>query len=70
MFRSLTAIGNRRWVDNLQSLVDGYNDSKHSSTEFKPNKVNKRNEHLVHKILFPKIVKRQATQSIFLKLDI
>ena len=66
MFRSFTANGNRRWVDNLQSLVDGYNDSKHSSTEFKPNEVNKRNEHLVRKILFPKIVKKKShTKPVF-----
>ena len=44
MFRSFTAIGKRRWVDNLQILVDGYNESKHRSTDFKPNEVNKRNE--------------------------
>ena len=66
MFRSFTANGNRRWVDNLQSLVDGYNDSKHSSTGFKPNEVNKRNEHLVRRILFPKIKKKKIhTKPVF-----
>ena len=66
MFRSFTANGNRRWVDNLQSLVDGYNDSKHSSTEFKPNEVNKRNEHLVRRILYPKIDKKKIyTKPVF-----
>ena len=67
MFRSFTANGNRRWVDNLQSLVDGYNDSKHSSTEFKPNEVNKRNEHLVRRILYPKIDKKKIYTNQFLK---
>ena len=70
MFRSFTANGNRRWVDNLQSLVDAYNYSKHSSTEFKPNEVNKRNEHLVCKILFPKIIKKISHTKPVLKLEI
>ena len=49
-----------------ESLVHGYNDSKHSSTEFKQNEVNKRNEHLVPKILFPKIVKKIShTKPVF-----
>ena len=71
MFRSFTANRNRRWVDNLQSLVGCYNDLKHiSTTEFKPNEVNKRNEHLVHKILFPKFVKKISHTKPFLKLEI
>ena len=66
MFHSFTANGKRRWIDNLQSLVDGYNDKKHSSTEFKPNEVDKRNEHLVCRILFPKIVKKKIhTKPVF-----
>ena len=59
MYRSFTSQGNRRWVDILQDLVDGYNDSVHSSTSFKPNDVNKRNEHLVRRILYPKIIKEK-----------
>ena len=47
-------------------MVDGYNDSKRSWTEFKPNEVNKRNENLVCKIVFSKIVKNIShTRPVF-----
>ena len=49
MYRSFTARGTHRWIDILQNLVDGYNDSKHRSTGFKPNDVNTSNERVVMK---------------------
>ena len=66
MYRSFTARGNQRWIDILQDLVDGYNDSIHSSIGFKPNEVNKRNEHLVRKKLYPKVIKeKKYTKAAF-----
>lgn len=66
MYRSFTARGNKRWVDILQDLVDGYNDTIHSSIGFKPNDVTKRNEYLVRRMLFPKIIKKkQHTKAAF-----
>ena len=59
MYRSFTSVGNHRWIDILQDLVNGYNESMYSSIGFKPNDVNKRNEHLVRKILYPKILKEK-----------
>ena len=68
MYRSFTARGSHRWVDVLQSLIDGYNDSKHSSIGFKPDEVNKRNEHLVRRILYPKIKKKKVHTKAFFKV--
>ena len=66
MFRSFTSRGNHRWVDILKDLVDGYNNTKHSSTGFKPNEVNEENENEVKRNLYPKINrKKQHTKVVF-----
>ena len=66
MYRSFTARGTHRWIDVLQDLVNGYNDTRHHSTGFKPNDVNVTNESEVRKKLFPKIVKKNLhTKSYF-----
>ena len=57
MYRSFTARGSHKWIDVLQDLVNGYNNTKHSSTKFAPNDVNDNNEHIVRKNLYPKIKK-------------
>ena len=57
MYRSFTARGNHRWVDILEDLVDGYNDTKHSATKYAPNKVNDQNEDIVRKNLYPTVKK-------------
>ena len=57
MYRSFTARGTHRWIDVLEDLVNGYNDTRHRSTGFKPNDVNASNERVVRKKLFPKIKK-------------
>ena len=44
MYRYFTARGSHRWIDVLEDLVNGYNDSKHRSTSFPPNAINKSNE--------------------------
>ena len=40
----------------------------HSSIGFKPNDVNKRNEHLVRRLLYPKIVKEKRYSKAAFKL--
>ena len=57
MYRSFTARGTHRWIDILQNLIDGYNNTKHRSTRFATNHVNKSNENVVRKKLFPKVKK-------------
>lgn len=53
MFRSFTARGSHRWVDILDKLVHGYNNSFHRSIKMKPSEVTKDNESLVRKTLYP-----------------
>ena len=53
MFRSFTARGSHRWVDILDKLVQGYNNSFHRSIQMKPYEVTKKNESLVRKTLYP-----------------
>ena len=55
MYKRFTAQGGYRWVDSLQDLVTGYNNSKHRSIGMAPNEVNESNENEVRKKLFPKI---------------
>ena len=57
MFRSFTARGSHKWIDILDDLVNGYNNTKHSSTKFAPNDVNDNNEQIVRNNLFPKVIK-------------
>ena len=66
MFKYFTSRGTHRWVDILQDLIDGYNNTKHSSTLFAPNEVNQANEKKVRDNLFPKIKKlKQFTTPAF-----
>ena len=57
MYRSFTARGSHRWVDVLQDLVNGYNNTRHRATKFAPNDVNNENENTVRKNLYPKVDK-------------
>ena len=59
MFKYFTSKGTHRWIDVLQDLVDGYNESKHRSIQHAPNDVTAANEALVRKILFPKVKKKK-----------
>ena len=68
MSRSFTSRGNHRWVDILKDLVDGYNNTKHSSTGFKPNEVNEENEIEVKENLYPKINKEKQHTKVVFKL--
>ena len=53
MFRAFTARGSHKWIDIVQDLVSGYNKTKHRSIGFAPDDVNKSNEKVVRKKLFP-----------------
>ncbi len=66
MFRYFNSQGSHRWVDVLQDLINGYNNSKHRSTSFAPNDVSTTNESIVRKNLFPDIEKlKKHTKAIF-----
>jgi len=43
---------NKRFIDVLEDIIDGYNNTVHSRTKFKPSKVNKLNEKSVYRNLF------------------
>ena len=64
MYRSFSARGTYKWIDVVQDLVDGYNNSVHRSIGITPNEVNKGNEAKVRKKLFPK-VKRTKKKAKF-----
>ena len=57
MYRSFTARGSHKWVDVLDDLINGYNNTKHSSTKFAPNGVNEQNENEVRRNLYPNVEK-------------
>ena len=58
MYRAFTARGNHRWVEIFEDLVNGYNNTKHSSTKFAPNDISAQNENEVRNNLFPNVVKQ------------
>lgn len=68
MYRSFTARGTHNWIDILQNLINGYNQTQHSSTGFKPDDVKKSNERAVRKKLFPKIKKEAKYRTAFFKV--
>ena len=52
MWRYFTATGNQRYVDVLQNIVDGYNDTTHSTTDHAPKDVNVMNAEKVWRIMY------------------
>ena len=68
MFRYFTSKGSHRWVDILQDLIDGYNNTRHSSTGFAPNDVTPANERIVRQKLFPKVKKLKKHSHAFFKI--
>ena len=52
----------------MEDLINGYNNTKHSSTGFPPNTVNKSNENVVRKKLFPKIKKKKEHSKPYYKV--
>lgn len=59
MYRLFTARGSRVWYNILDSLVDGYNNSRHRSIKMCPNEVNNENEAVVRATLYPTIPTRK-----------
>ena len=53
MFRAFTVLGKPRWVDILDDLANGYNNSYHRSIKMRPIDVTKENENEVRKNLYP-----------------
>ena len=45
----------KRWIDVLDQIVDNYNQTPHSSHNFKPDDVNENNRKEVYKKMYPKI---------------
>lgn len=52
MFKFFTANNTYRYIDVLQSIVDGYNDTYHRSIKMKPNKVRKIHQPLIRERLY------------------
>jgi L-rhamnose mutarotase len=68
MVRHFNSSGSHRWVDVLQDLIHGYNESKHRSIGFAPNDVNESNESMVRKNLFPEVKKQKKHQKAHFKV--
>ena len=62
MYRYFTIKGTKVWYNVLDELVDGYNNSYHSSIKCAPNDVNKSNESKVRLILFPRKKSKRNTK--------
>ena len=58
MYRAFSARGNRKWIDIVDDLVNGYNTSRHRSIGMSPNEVTLENEAEVWSTLFPTRVHR------------
>ena len=57
MWKYFTAEKTKRYIDVLQDLIAGYNNTYHSSIKMTPNAVNKENEHEVRQHLYGKYQK-------------
>ena len=55
MFKYFTAKNTYRYVDVIQSLVDGYNNTYHRSIKMKPASVRKRHQTIIRQHLYGKI---------------
>src|SRR6267154_3834022 len=69
MFKYFTAKGNRKYLNILQDLVKGYNNSVHRTIKFKPIEVTKANESIVFKNIykcnnFLEATKQQTKQNL------
>ena len=54
MWKYFTAEKTKRYINVLQDLISGYNNTYHSSIKMSPNSVNKSNEHEVRQHLYGK----------------
>jgi hypothetical protein len=55
MFKYFTKVGNHRYINILQDLVDSYNNSIHRSIKMRPSEVNTYNEHVAFKNLYGEV---------------
>ena len=66
MWRYLTSINSRRYIDALEDMVSGYNNSYHRSIKMTPASVNKENE----KAVFTTLYKTRQTKSPVFKYSL
>ena len=59
MYKYFTAKNTLRFVDVLEDLVAGYNNTKHRSIGMRPIDVSVKDEHVIRKKLYPKIAVRK-----------
>lgn len=59
-----TKRGNYKWIDIIQGIIDNYNNTKHRTTGFAPNKINKSNE----KYILEKVYNKNEEKKKFSKL--
>lgn len=65
IYKYMFANGTSRYIDVLQSLVDGYNNRVHRAIGVAPSQVNKDNEEAIFKRLFPDFGKKTVVQPKF-----
>lgn len=65
-----TYTGKKRWLEILPQMAHAYNETKHSSTKFIPNLVNKENELQVLHNLYDKYLAEPAKKSVYKAGDI
>ena len=64
MFKYFTSKGTRKWIDVLDDLLDGYNNSYHRSIGMAPNQVNELNVQLVLNKLRSRQVPNSSTNKL------
>ena len=52
MWRYLTAVNSKRYIDTIQDLIKSYNNSYHRSIKMRPTEVTRENEDTVFKTLY------------------
>ena len=61
MWKQLTAMNSRRWIDILQSLVDNYNNRKHSTLKMTPREAcEPQNYEKIKAIMDPKVTSKKG----------
>lgn len=73
LFRYFTMSGSKKWVQPIQELVESYNNSKHSTTGYKPNDVKHENvQDILNKMYssphYKKLVKQHKYKRRLLKV--
>ena len=55
MWKMFSLQGNYKWLENLQKLIDDYNNTKHSKVKIKPSEITKKNEKFILNSIYKKI---------------